>query len=197
MLSDHDEQDDGTSKDVDLLTLVGLIKVDLRSHVIHGAKLSRQVSTAVSTLNWSSKTKVRNFESEILVQQKILWLQISVSNSLFVAVLQTRNELFEEVSGKRLIESSGDSNEVEELSSHGELEHDVLDLELLAVVFLVGADSELDLLDDVLVLEDSHCLHLSHDQLLGLVVDILLEDLDGNLAPSAGIETQFDRATGA
>lgn len=69
MLSDHNEENDGCSEDIDSLALVWLVQVDLWSHVIHGSKLCSQVSITISAIDWSSKSKVRNFDAVKLIKE--------------------------------------------------------------------------------------------------------------------------------
>ena len=118
-------------------------------------------------------------------------------NPLFVAVQETFDELDEEESREGFVEPSGNGYEVEELTTQGKFEDNELHLLLGAIGFLVGSDAELLLLDDVFVIESGHGLYLSHDKLLGLLIDIVQEDLDCNFPASVGVKTKLYLAGGA
>jgi len=67
MLGNHDEKDDTSGEKVDGLSLVWLLKMNLWGHIVQGTELSLQRSTAISTSNWSCKTKICNFQNEFMV----------------------------------------------------------------------------------------------------------------------------------
>lgn len=86
--------------------MVWLIKVNFWGHIVKRSELGSQVTVSISAVNWCGKTEVSNLKGEVLVKQKIFWLKISVSNTLLVAILESLNELLEEISGKWLVKSS-------------------------------------------------------------------------------------------
>jgi hypothetical protein len=80
--------------------------MDFWCHVVQGTKLGVEVATSISTLNWGSKSKICNLEGIGLVKEKILWLEISVSKPVLMAVVKTMHELLEIISSNWLLEPS-------------------------------------------------------------------------------------------
>jgi len=120
MLSNHDEKDDGSCEKINRLTFVGLIQMDLWGHVIQSSEFSGQIAWTISTLNWTSKSKISNFENEMLVEKEIFRLEISMSDFWSMAVGQTLQELFEIESGSRFFETTRNGDEIKELTTGGE-----------------------------------------------------------------------------
>lgn len=60
-------------------------------------------------MEWSGETEVCNLQSQALVDQEILWLQVAVKNAIGVAELHALKELEREVlhSGRREIVAHG------------------------------------------------------------------------------------------
>jgi len=170
MLGHEDEEDDGCGEDVYLLALVRCLEVDLGRHVVQRSQLGMEVALAVLSVGWCSEPKVSNFYVEIFVKQKILWLQVSVSNLFAVAVIKTLHELFEEVSGLSLRERARVGDEVEQFTTLGIFENNIGDHPIVSIGFLVERGVEFNLLNDVLVLQFGHGLHFNHDELLQLLI---------------------------
>lgn len=106
MLGNHNEQHYGSGEQVHLLSLIWLLKMNLWSHVIHSSKIGLELSTSISSFNWSCETKVCNLNTKVLIKEQIFWFDISMANSITMAVLKTSHKLSEEISCKRLIEPS-------------------------------------------------------------------------------------------
>lgn len=121
MLGNHDEQDDGSGKKIDGFWEIWLLQVDFRRHVVEGSKLCLQVARSVSAFNWASEPKIGKFEVEISIKQKILWFEISMGETLRMAMIKTSQKLLEEVPGKVLREWTSVGNEVEQLTSESKL----------------------------------------------------------------------------
>lgn len=194
VLSHHDEEDDGGGEEVDRLALIWHLEMDLWRHVVEGTELGGQVALTISSLNWCSETEVCYLEGVLVVEEKILWLEISVSNSSLVTEVETLHKLVEEVSGEWLAEPSRNGDEVEEFTTEGDLKDDVGDGLLLTAVLDVFARTVLELSDDVLVLEVLHGLDLSHDELSHLLVHVVVHYLDGNFAARDGVRSELDLA---
>lgn len=125
VLGDHDEQNYCGGEQVHGLTLVWLLQVDLGSHVVQGTQLGVEVASTVSALDWCGEAKVSDFESVVAIEKQILWLEVSVSKALLMAVVKTIHEFLEIVSGDWLFESARNGNEVKEFSTEGQLQYDV------------------------------------------------------------------------
>lgn len=134
MLGDHDEKDDGSGEQVDRSTQIWLLLVDLRSHVVWSTQLGVKEFGSISSVNWGSKSKVRNLDI-VLTDQDILGLQISVGNTIEVAVIKTTEELLEIESSDSFREFTTLGNVVEQLTAVGDLKNDVVDGLLFAVCF--------------------------------------------------------------
>lgn len=196
MLGDHDEQDDGSSEDIHRFSFVWHFKVDFWSHVVQSSKLGMEHTGSISSLDWSSEPEVSNLKSILVVKQEILWLQISVSDSCLMAVVETLHELFHVEPGKWLIEPSRNSDEIEEFSTACKLKDDVRDLSCLSTALGVRFNTILELVDDVGMLDFRHGLNLSHEELLGLCVKVVVHDLNSNFSIVLSVESELDLAAG-
>lgn len=95
-LSQHDEQDNGCSEEINRLTSVWFSKMDLWSHVAVGAELSVKHARLIVALSGSSETKVSNFEVELVIKHDVFWLQITVAYPSSVHVAQSIDQLRKE-----------------------------------------------------------------------------------------------------
>ena len=91
--------------------------MDLRSHIAFSSKLGSTVARAITAHYGSSKTKVSNLQVELFVVKQILWLKISVCDTVVVNVVQTINELSEIEAADSLVESTASCYVIEELST--------------------------------------------------------------------------------
>lgn len=87
MLSNRDEEDNCCGKEIHALSGVWLFEMDLRSHVIESSKFGVEHSGTISAFNWSSETKICNFEVIVGIKEKILWFEISVCHTLLMTVV--------------------------------------------------------------------------------------------------------------
>ena len=69
VLGDHDEEDHGCGEEVNLLSLVGCLDVDLWGHIIESAKFCVKISLTISSFQRSSESKVSNLKGVILIQK--------------------------------------------------------------------------------------------------------------------------------
>jgi hypothetical protein len=121
VLGNHDEKNDCGSKKIHRFPFVWLLQVDFWRHVVQGTELGVEVTSAISSFDWGSESKISNFEDEIFVEEKIFWLKVSVSETLLMAKVEAIHELLEVVSGNRFLESSRNGNEIEKFSSESQL----------------------------------------------------------------------------
>jgi len=117
VLSYHDEQDYGGCENINRLTDVGLLEVDFWCHVVQSSKLCCKESASIFTKNRCREAEVNQFESILMVQKNVVWLQVPVANASLVAIVEASHKLLEEVAGHRLVEPATHCNKVEELSS--------------------------------------------------------------------------------
>ena len=82
-------------------------------HVAFSSELGLGIATSISSLSRGSEAEIGNLQVEILVEKYILWLKISVSNTLIVNIFKSIDQLMEVESGNRIRESTGGGNIVE------------------------------------------------------------------------------------
>eukprot|EP00754_Rhynchopus_humris_P032757 Rhum_TRINITY_DN15428_c2_g1::Rhum_TRINITY_DN15428_c2_g1_i1::g.155731::m.155731 len=126
----HDVQDHTARPDVRLEAVVALPEEDLRGGVVGSAALRlqtqrlRDLPVLVHVLE-AREPEVGNLQRVVGSQQKVLRLQVSVHNALFVAVVDTVAELAEVRPGRGVVEPLVVLNEAEELSVGSQLDHKV------------------------------------------------------------------------
>ena len=108
MPSQHVEKNGTSSKQINDLGLIGLLIYQFRSHVAESANTSNVEAIAVAALYGSSKSEVNNFESVFVVKENVLGLQVTMTHSLRVEVMQTDEYLLEKEAAHLLIERSTD-----------------------------------------------------------------------------------------
>ena len=91
--------------------------MDLRSHVALSSELGLAEARAVSALHADCEAEVSNLQSEVRVEEHILWLEVSVGNALVVHVLQSVHELVEVGTSNSLLKPASLGNVVEQLSA--------------------------------------------------------------------------------
>jgi hypothetical protein len=122
----HYEKDNGRCEKVNFLTAVCLCQMDLRAHVAWSSKFGLEKTLSCFALDWSCETKVCNFEIECGVKHQVLWLEISMCDSLKMHMVEGHHELFEEMSGEPLLKLSRVSDEIEQFTTLGNLKYDVV-----------------------------------------------------------------------
>lgn len=103
MTCDEDEHDDSCSKQVSLSTLVRLSQLDLRCHVVESSKFRMEVTTVLS-FDMSGKTKVSNFDVEMLINKQVFRFQVSMRESFLMDMFESFKNLFHVESCNRLTE---------------------------------------------------------------------------------------------
>ena len=197
MLSNHDEQNDRWGEKIYRFSLVWLFEMDFWCHVVECTELGVEIASTISSLDWSSKTEICYLENVVLIEEKVLWFEISVRESVLMAVIETAHELFKVVSCDVLLKPSWYGNEVEKFSSEGQFEDNIADSPALSRQLLVLSSASLNLSDDILMLEALECLHLCHHQFLVLLWHILVHHFDSHLSARLAVNTQLNFATGA
>lgn len=87
--AEHDEKDNGRSKEIDRSTAVGFSQVDFGSHVGFSTQNSVELSSAVLAAEESGETEIGDLQVEVGIKQEIFGLEISVNNALAVAIFQS------------------------------------------------------------------------------------------------------------
>ena len=84
----HDKEDDSKGKHVNNLALIWLLRYNLRSHVAMCAKTNNRSieGRAVVTLKRAGRVN-KNLKVILLVEEDVLWLQISVREAPLVHVM--------------------------------------------------------------------------------------------------------------
>ena len=91
---DNNEKDDAKRKQINLSALVDLTFFDLGCHVSHGSA----VAVKAIYVFVAGKSKISKFDIQILIDQDILKLQVTVHDSATVHVLDTLKQLVSEKS---------------------------------------------------------------------------------------------------
>jgi len=84
----HDEEDDSQGEEVSLLSRICFASVQLWGHVGLSAELGLEVALTVASSKRGCEPEVSDFYVVILVHQDIFRLQISVRDSIRVAIVQ-------------------------------------------------------------------------------------------------------------
>ena len=106
VLGNHDEQDYRSGEDVYRLAIVFLSQVDFWGHVSHSATMRLKVPRAVSARERGGVSEVSQLEIGVSTKKKILRLEVSVSDTGRVAVVEAYHKLSEVVPGKVFLHSS-------------------------------------------------------------------------------------------
>lgn len=150
----QDEQNDTKGEKIDDLALIGLLGVDLGRHEAERADNTPVHSVASSAFNWACEAEIDDFDIIELVKEDIFTFEVTVRESLSVNVVDGLDELLGVVAHNLLVEGARVGNIVEELASMDKLAHDVSNLHLLTILFVMdGAFIELEVFDDMLVVE--------------------------------------------
>ena len=107
---DNDEDDNSNGEHVDLLSLVGLVFLDFWGHVGHCSSVAGKVVNALV----ASETEISNLEVEVVGDEDVLELEVSVDDLLVVHVLHGVNDLVEEEASGVLSHGSHGLAEVKE-----------------------------------------------------------------------------------
>ena len=94
VFTEHNEQNHSHSEDIDLFSFVFSAQMDFWCHVPKSSEGSLEVSGAVSALDRGSEPEINDFGIELRIQHNILWLQVSVSDSLLMAMVKALSHLF-------------------------------------------------------------------------------------------------------
>ena len=109
----QDEDNDANGEQVNNLTLVWLLGQDLGSHVAWGTDARSVRTRAITALQGACEAKVDDFNVIELVEEDVLWLQVSVREALRVDIVDSLEDLLEVVSADSSREGTGVSDVVE------------------------------------------------------------------------------------
>lgn len=118
---DDDEKDDTGGEHVDLLSVVGLAFLDFWSHVGH----STSVGTELVDFLVGGEAEVRDLEVQVVVDEDVLELKISMDDALGLHVTDDLAHLREEESAVIFAHATDGLAEIEEETSGDVLEEDV------------------------------------------------------------------------
>jgi len=140
-----------------------------------------------------SKTEIGDLEVETSIEQKVFGLEISVGNTLFVAVFESFNDDSEVSSGGFFRESARVSDVFKEFTTRDEFHEDGDDFVRLAIFLdVIDGFVEFKQVNNIGVLE----LSKDFDFLLeGLHVKTgmgVLDDFDGTVVVGSRVETELD-----
>lgn len=113
--ADHRIKDDTTAPDVGLKTQVLLARDHLGCRVAGRATSRFQLLLRASSVH-VTQSKINNFQSLVEVEQKVLRLQVPVTDATLVNVLDTRDQLLIHAAGCLLVQALVRHNVVKELS---------------------------------------------------------------------------------
>lgn len=114
-----------------------------------------------------------------------------------MTVVQSLEKLFEEITSERFLKSAGVGDVIEEFTAESKFKNNVNDFTLASVFLGVGSDSELDLVDDILMLEMLHGLDLGDNELFKNFVRVVVNDFDSILLSGGPVSGQLDFAAGS
>lgn len=113
---------------------------------------------------------------------------------LVVAVVETIHELNEEVACLFLAEGTRVGDVIEKLAAFRNLENYVLTLLLFRAIFHVAVGAVFDLLNDIWMVELSAQAHLSHEQLMNLLIINVVHEFKSHLGTGACINCELHLA---
>uniref|UniRef100_G1LXM0 Uncharacterized protein n=1 Tax=Ailuropoda melanoleuca TaxID=9646 RepID=G1LXM0_AILME len=186
--TDHDEEDHAQAPDVVHLGLVG----DALQHL--GGRVCRRPAEGLAEDDAAAavpqaalgEAEVGQLDVEVLVEEEVLALEISVDDVQVMAVLDGRGELAEHLTSHVLMQRSPTLDELEEVALDPEL-HDDVDAPVRGLKDLVG-------LDDGAVVDGCQDVHLPRKESLHEVGGRLLavDDLDRHIELEALGVGRFD-----
>src|SRR4051812_45369574 len=87
MSCDENEHNNSHCKKINAGSLVGSFTMDFRRHIALSTQLCVEISTPISPLHWSSKTKICYFKIKVSIIKNILGFQVSVGDSLLMHIV--------------------------------------------------------------------------------------------------------------
>lgn len=122
----HHEENDSKGVDVDGLATILLSVENLWCHVGESSDTTFEPCSAISTLNWEEESKIGDLDIIIVgSKQDILWLQITMAQTLQMHLAQSHQQLLEEVSGDLFAEATMVHEGLKKLSTSNVLHQDV------------------------------------------------------------------------
>jgi len=99
-LRNQNEQNDSRGEQVNRLSRVLLLQVQLRCLVRLSSQVGCQVAGAVASSHGASESEIGHLQIIVLVNEQILWLQVAMAHPLAMHVVERADQLSE-------VESSG------------------------------------------------------------------------------------------
>lgn len=167
---DDNEEDDSGRENVNLFSIIDFAFLDFGSHVGHRSS----VGLELVDLLVSGETEVSNFQIELIIDEDVLKLEVSVNDTFSLHVGQNVDHLGQEVATCVFAHASDRLAQVEEETAGNVLEEDVdevLDLSARWLLDIAVGTISLNL-DDIGVLEALENLDLLLDGLDGFLVSL-------------------------
>lgn len=131
--------------------------MDLRCHIGFSSENSLHQAILFSSFEEGRESEVGDLEDEILAEEKIFGLHISVGNSSLMDMAEPANHLEEIGPGYLLSESTSVGNKLEDLTSRNVFKNDGEALVCCSILlFVSGLFKNVDKVDDVGVVEFLH-----------------------------------------
>ena len=111
-----------------------------------------------------------------------------------MAIHEALQQLLKKVSGEWFFKSPSICDEIEEFAAKRQLQNNVNDLPHFTVVLCIVANAVFDLIDNIMVLQVLHGLHLGDNQLLQRLVRVVVDYFNSVLLASCPVSTQFHLA---
>jgi len=119
----HNEEDHCGGEKIYHTALIGLMRVDFRGHVALCAEVGFQGATSVTTLQRSCEAEISDTQVVILVEQKVFRLQVAVSDTLGMDVVEALEKLLEVVAANGLAEIASGQDKIKELATRDKFKH--------------------------------------------------------------------------
>jgi len=167
--------------------------VDFGGHVGFSTQDGVQLTRSVFTREEGSKTEICDLEVETSIEQKVFGLQISVSNTLFVAVFESFNDDSEVGSGGFFRESARVSDVFEEFTTRNQFHEDGDDFVGLAIFLdVIDGFVEFKQVDDIWVLEFSKDFDFLLESLHVETGMGVLDDFNGTVVVGSRVKTELN-----
>jgi len=106
VLSHHNEQDYSTCEKIHRCTNIGSASMDFGCHVALSAELGLASARTILSSDRRCEAEVSNLKVELVVEQHVLGLQVSVSDASLMDVVEAVKKLPEVEAGGLLIETA-------------------------------------------------------------------------------------------
>ena len=156
------------------------------------SKVGIQISLSVSSLKWCCKTKICNLKYKLTIQKKIFWFEVSMANSITMAILKSLHKLSKVVPCNSFLKSTCHCDEIKQFTTFSKLENDIVDL-FFTFLFDIHVLSVLNCLNNMIILKFCHGLNFCDKKVLFFGSHIIIHDLNSNLS-TVGVNSKFNFA---